>query len=318
MDYTIIKEKVAQAKNIAIFTHIIPDGDAIGSSCAVAQCLQNMGKNARVYIQEKLCDEFATLKVDDLITYDAPQNIDLAIVTDCSGIDRLGVYEAFVKESKNSIAIDHHISFTDFAVCNFINDKSSSACEFLYDIFTSINYKIDRRMAELLYLGIIRDSGGFMFSNTTSHTHSVVAKLLDFGFNFEEINRRYMNTMSYKTAMVLKMALNNVLFYENNKLAMSTISIQELKEYDADINDTGAIVNQILAIEPVEVAILATEVNKNAFKVSIRTKFDMDANVIAHKFGGGGHMKAAGCKVYGTKDKVVSEFLKTITQLIKG
>ena len=318
MDYKIIKEKIEQANDIAIFTHIIPDGDAIGSSCAVAQCLQNMGKNAKVYIQEKLCDEFVALQIDDLITYDAPKNVDLVIVTDCSGVDRLGIYEAFVKESKNSIAIDHHISFCNFAVCNFINDKSCSACEFLCDIFKSINFKIDKRMAELLYLGIIRDSGGFMFSNTTSHSHRVVANLLDLGFDFEEINRRYMNTMSYKTAMILKTALNNVLFYKKNRLAVSTISVQELKEYNADINDTGAIVNQILAIDPVEVAVLATEVNKNAFKVSIRTKFDIDANAIADKFGGGGHMKASGCKVYGTKDKVVGEFLKVITQFLKG
>ena len=318
MNFKIIKEKVTNAKDIAIFTHIIPDGDAIGSSCALAQCLQNMGKTAKVYIQEKLSDEFEKLGIEDLITYDAPKSADLVIITDCSNSERIGAYEPFIKESKNSIAIDHHIAFDNFAVCNFLNAKSCSACEFLFDIFTEIGFKIDKRMAELLYLGIIRDSGGFMYNNTTAHSHVVVAKLFDLGVDFESINRQYMSTITMKGAMVLKAALNNLVFFEDNRFAMSTISVSELQKIDASINDTGAIVNQILSIEPVEVAVLATEVNKNVFKVSIRSKYDIDANLLAQKFGGGGHKKAAGCQLFGTREKISEELLKIMREHLKG
>ncbi len=318
MDFNIIKEKVENANDIAIFTHIIPDGDAIGSSCAFAQCLQNIGKNAKVYIQEKLSDEFEKLNIGDLISYDAPQNADLVIITDCSNSERVGIYEPFVKESKNSIAIDHHIAFNNFAVCNFVNVNSCSACEFLFDIFSDVGFKIDKRMAELLYLGIIRDSGGFMYNNTTSHSHDVTARLFDLGIDFERINRRYMNTISLKTSMILKTALNNLAFFDNNRFAMSTITLQELKKYSANINDTGVIIGHILSIEPVEVAVLATEVNKNVFKVSIRCKFDVDANLIAQEFGGGGHKKASGCQIFGTREKVVEEFLRIIPKYLKG
>ncbi len=318
MNFNIIKEKVVNAREIAIFTHIIPDGDAIGSSCAFALCLRNMGKNAKVYIQEKLSDEFEKLEINDLITYDAPKSADLVIITDCSNSERVGIYEPFIKESKNSIAIDHHIAFNNFAVCNFLNAQSCSACEFLFDIFTEIGFQIDKRMAELLYLGIIRDSGGFMYNNTTSHSHVVAAKLFDLGIDFEDINRRYMSTISMKGAMVLKTALNNLAFYENNRFAVSSITAQELQKFDADINDTGAIVSQILSIEPVEVAVLATEVNKNVFKVSIRSKYDVDANLLAQEFGGGGHKKAAGCQLFGTREKIAEEFLKIIRKHLKG
>lgn len=318
MNFNIIKDKVAVAKNIAIFTHIIPDGDAIGSSCALAQCLQKMGKNAKVYIQEKLSDEFEKLDINDLITYDAPKNADLVIITDCSNAERVGAYEQFIKESKNSIAIDHHIAFNEFAVYNFLNTKSCSACEFLFDIFSKIGFQIDKRMAELLYLGIIRDSGGFMYDSTTSHSHIVVAKLFNLGIDFKDINRRYMGTISMKSAMILKTAFNNLNFFENDRFAISTITTQELQKIGADINDTGVVVGQILSIEPVEIAVLATEVSKNIFKVSIRSKYDFDANMLAKEFGGGGHKKAAGCQLYGTREKIVDDILKIIRMHLKG
>ncbi len=318
MDYNIIKERVAAAKSIAIFTHIIPDGDAISSACAVAYWLQQIGKNAKVYLQEKLCDEFGKLDINDLITYDTPQNIDLIIITDCAKSERVGIYEQMVKESKNCIVIDHHTSFSEYATYNFLNTASCSTCEFLYDIFSNIGVKIDKKMAELLYLGIIRDSGGFMHNNTTANSHIVVAKLFEIGIDFDYINRRYMNTVSLKGIMVLKTALNNLEFFIDNRLAVSTISVQELQKIGANINDTGIIVNQILAIEPVEIAILATEVSENVYKVSIRSKFDIDVDMIAREFGGGGHSRASGCQIYGTRKKILDELLRVIPTYLKG
>lgn len=317
MNFNIIDEKINDAKKIVILTHIIPDGDAVGSACLFAQYLQTIGKDAKVYFQEKLNKDFLKLNIDDLITYQEPKDFDLIICVDCANSDRLGKYEPLVKSSINSIAVDHHISFSEFASCNFLNAKSSSTCEFLYDIFQELHYKIDNRMAELMYLGIIRDSGGFMYDNTTSHTHYVVGKLIDIGIDFVRLNRQFMNTLSMQNALVLKIALNNLEFHNHCKFAISTITKSELRSIGATINDTGIVVSQLLSIEPVEVAVFATEVYDGIFKVSFRTKYDIDANAIAKVFGGGGHAKASGCQIYGTRGKVVDALLKTVGQFLR-
>ncbi len=318
MDFEIIKNKINQAQKIAIFTHIIPDGDAVGSACTVAHYLQSIGKEAKVYFQEQLSDEYVKLHIDDLISYQEPTDYDLIICTDCSNSERVGKYEPFVQSCDNTIAIDHHIAFDDFAANNFLSVKSSSTCEFLFDIFQALDFKIDKRMAELMYLGIIRDSGGFMYNNTTAHTHYVAEKLFDLGINHEWLNRQYMNTISLQNAMVLKYALNNLALFESNRFAISTITRKELQNIGATINDTGIVVSQILSIDSVEVAIFATEVSAGVFKVSIRSKYDIDANKIAQVFGGGGHSKASGCKVYGSREKVVELFLREVRKVIKN
>lgn len=308
-NFQIFKEKIDDAKNIVIFTHIIPDGDAIGSSFGLASALKNMNKNVCVVLSELVLDEYKYLNLDEFLRYEIPENVDLMISTDCAILDRIGKFSAIFNDFGNTIAIDHHVSFDSFAKLNFVSPESSSACEFLYDIFNECNIAIDKQVAEFLYLGILRDTGGFMHSCTTPSTFRVAANLLEKGIDLENINRHFMMTTTLKTTLLLKTALENLNMSNYGKIAISTISCQELKQHNATVENTGGIIGNILAINTVEVAILVTEVQPNVHKVSIRTK-NLNANEIANDFGGGGHIKASGCQMYGKRNKVINALQK--------
>ena len=303
---------IDKSKNVAIFTHLLPDGDAIGSSCAMALMLRNMGKTAHVYLPSTVLEEYNYFNVEDIICYEYPNNYDLIIATDCADKDRMGDYSHIFNNFKNSIAIDHHKTFQDFASVNFVSPESSSACEFIFDIMNECGYEITKSVAEFLYLGILRDTGGFMHDCTSPHTLRVTADLLEYGIDAENLNRHFMMRITLKNAMLLKTVLNNLQLFDDGKIAISTISNKELKSYDASIEDTGGLISHILSIDKVEVAVLITESNNNVHKLSLRSKYNVDASEIAKDFGGGGHTKAAGCQMYGKIEKIVGVVRKSI------
>lgn len=311
-----LKKKVEQARNIIVLTHTIPDGDAIGSSFALVSTLRSLGKNAFVVLPEPIVEEYKFFDINDLVRYDIPEKVDLIISTDCPTLDRLGVFSTQFKNCENTIAIDHHLSFESFAALNFVNPKSSSACEFLYDILTECDYKINKEIAEFLYLGILRDTGGFMHDCTSSHTFNIASDLLQYGIRSEAINRHFMLTTTFKNVMLLKTALENLNIFNYGQIAIATISNKDLKRYEAKVDDTGAIVNQVLAINTVQVAMLVTEIEFNTYKVSIRSK-SIDANDIANDFGGGGHKKASGCRMYGELGKVINALKRASEERLK-
>ena len=315
-DFSIIKDLINNANNVAILTHILPDGDAIGSSCALATLLQELGKKSKVYLQAQLPEEYQYFFVSDLIEYKKPENVDLIIITDCAGIDRVGDYSNLIKKCDNTLAIDHHKTFMPFAKHNFVSIGSSSASEFIYDILMNQDFIIDKRIAEFIYLGILRDTGGFMHDCTTSHTLRVVADLLEHKIDAENINRHFMMRTSYKTTMLLKTALNNLQMYNLSKIAVSFISQDDLKKYNAVVEDTGGVISHILSIDTVEVAVLITEASPNVHKVSIRSKNNIDASEVAKDFGGGGHAKASGCQMYGQIFKIINALVKAIQKRI--
>ncbi len=308
------KEYIEQSKNIAIFTHLIPDGDAIGSAFGLAKLLKKLGKKVKVYLPSNLPEEYKYFNILDYLSCDNPlnNNFDLLIATDCGAYDRLGDYSKYFLSHSKTIVIDHHISFEPFAKLNLLSVESSSASEFVYDLICQCNYEIDKEIAELLYLGILRDSGGFMYSCTTPHTLRAVANLLEYKIDYENINRYFMMRSSYEKTMLLKVVLNNLKLFLNNEVVISHISMDELCMNKATIEDTGGIIAQILSIDKVQVAVLITETTKNVHKVSIRSKFEVDASQIALEFGGGGHKKASGFQITGKIDNIITKIIKSI------
>ena len=316
-EYDKLIEMIDKANNIAIFTHLLPDGDAVGSSCAVATYLRSIGKNATVYMPAPVLDEYKYFDVDSLISYNKPTNFDLIITTDCDR-ERVADFNIITGGFNNIIAIDHHKTFCPFATLNFVNCESSSACELVYDIFEKCKFKINKTVAEFLYLGILRDTGGFMHSCTTPHTLRIAAELLEYGIDAENINRHFMMRITYKNAMLLKVALNNLNLFGNKRIAISSISKKDLAQYDAKVDDTGGVISHILSIDSVEIAVLITEASNNVHKISFRSKYDVDVSDIAKDFGGGGHAKASGCQMYGKIENIISSIKKSIEKrLIK-
>jgi len=312
-----LKNKINESKNIAVLHHTVPDGDAIGSSFALCLMLKKMGKKAEVLMEKPLHKEFHFLGgKDDIVSFSQSSSYDLIITCDCSDTKRLTVFEKLFKNQKNTINIDHHITNENFAKINIVDAKASSACELLYLIFKELSWQTDKTIRNYLYCGIIRDSGGFMNDNTTARTHQVAGEMIEQGIDDVTINRNLMRTNSIKSMLLLKCALNNMNFNQNKKLVWSNLSLDDYKTCDAVLEDSGAIVGQLVSIEDVEISMMISESTPNVHKISLRSKNDIDVSLICKAFGGGGHKKASGCQLKGKINNVVNQMTKEIAKYI--
>lgn len=313
-EFNAFLEKINNATNIGILTHKIPDADAIGSSCGLAYVLRNLGKTVEVVFEKPLPDEFNFFDLADISTTEPTMQYDLMISTDSGDTMRFGIHEPLFINHKNTINIDHHITNTKYATLNYVDANRSSACEYLFHILTSLNIEIPMKSQNLFYVGIIRDCGAFMYSNTSSETHRIVAKLIDNGIDYLSINEQFMRTTSYKSIILEKYALNSMEFHCDNQIVMMNLPYSVFEKENCTLDDTGQIVSKGISIEGVKLAIMCSESQPNVHKISFRSREPVDASLVALKFGGGGHVRASGCQLKGNYNKVHNQL---ITEAIK-
>ncbi len=305
MDREIVK-LIAEAGGVAIFPHVSADGDAIGSSLALALALRNAGKKAVVYIDENIPAVYRFLSGNELTCFYDPQDevMDLNIALDTGDVGRLGTRgEAFFK-APCTINIDHHVTNTKFALYNYVDASSASTGEIVYTLLKKLKYPIDRDMAACLYTAISTDTGGFKYSNTTAETHKIAAELLATGIDIGELSQRIFDNTTYSKLKLTQKAIEKLELSEDGRLAVVVISQSDLHSTGANDEDCDGIVNIGRSIEGVEVSLLVKEKNADEIRINLRSKTYVDVSEIAAAFGGGGHKRAAGCTVKGTLQEV--------------
>ncbi len=305
MDREIVK-LIAEAGGVAIFPHVSADGDAIGSSLALALALRNAGKKAVVYIDENIPAVYRFLSGNELTCFYDPQDevMDLNIALDTGDVGRLGTRgEAFFK-APCTINIDHHVTNTKFALYNYVDAASASTGEIVYTLLKKLKYPIDRDMAACLYTAISTDTGGFKYSNTTAETHKIAAELLATGIDIGELSQRIFDNTTYSKLKLTQKAIEKLELSEDGRLAVVVISQSDLHSTGANDEDCDGIVNIGRSIEGVEVSLLVKEKNADEIRINLRSKTYVDVSEIAAAFGGGGHKRAAGCTVKGTLQEV--------------
>ena len=309
-------KKLAGADSIAIAGHKKPDGDCIGACLAMYNYLmenynQNFEKRIDVFL-ETLPEEFRFLKGAEHIQPVPEQGMvyDVFLSLDCGSPDRLGEAEPWLATAKNTISIDHHISNTKFAEMNHVFADASSTCEVLYEEMEP--EKISLATAECLYVGIVHDTGVFKHSNTSKKTMLIAAELLDKGISSSKIIDETFYQKTYVQNQILGRCLLESVLVLDGKVIFSAISqkIQEL--YGNQPSDLSGVIDQLRITKGVEVAILLREETSQVYKVSLRSNNDVDVSKIAVIFGGGGHVKAAGCTMNGSLHDVVNNLTKHI------
>ncbi len=311
-----IFDALHNAKNVAIFCHIRPDADSLGSSCALKMYLEKMGKAADMY-----CD------ADDIsINYNFIKNVnkfnnpilreyDTAIALDCADLGRLGKYGVMYNQIENRINIDHHITNDNFGMVNCVVNCSSTG-EILYNIFKAIKVKPDREIAMALYAAIASDTGCFQHSNTTSDAHKVVGQLLRYKFDLNKANYFLFKRRSYGQVMLMQTALKNLKLYLDGKLAIMFLKSTNFKECNVSNNESFGLVDYCVNIEKVEVGILISEIKPNLYAVSVRGKGNVDCSKLTGMFGGGGHANAAGCNIFGTCNSVINKLIRATRKFL--
>lgn len=306
------------AQSIGITGHINPDGDCVGSVMALWQFLSKVYPEAQIDVMiEKPMDVFNCIKgVSGIVTdYSGDTVYDVMFVVD-SVPDRCGEAVRYIETAKKVINIDHHVSNQGGCDVDYIVPGVSSAAEVVYELIAQKeDYKklIDSDIAQSLYIGIIHDCGVMQYSNTSPKTLRIVADLIEFGFDFSKI----INETFYEKTQVQSKLLGEALMYSytlmNGRVMVSVTDMETLRKYGADKKDLSGIVNQLLMVRGVDVAVYIYEVGENAYKVSMRScTDDIDLAKVSSHFGGGGHVRAAGCNLEGTSEEVLQKIMEQL------
>lgn len=305
-------ELIENAKNIAITGHVSPDGDCTGSTLALYNYItENFeGKQVRVCL-EKPSIKFSYMNGFDLISEDPFSEADLLVTLDASDKERLGSRGVMLDTAKESICIDHHVTNTNFAKFNIVEDFRSSTCELLY---TLLDYnKISVNTAVCLYTGIVHDSGVFKYQSTTRQTMEIAGALIDKGFDFTKIIDDTYFKKNFNATRLLGLVLTNAKLIFDGKCCYGLLDYDTWTGYIDDKKKMDGIIDNLRNIDGVEIALFMYETAKDEHKVSLRS-INADVSAIAAELGGGGHMRAAGATVHGKADELLEN---TILPMIK-
>lgn len=316
-------DELAGAQRVGIAGHVRPDGDCIGSCMALYEYIKNNKqafgiKHIDVRL-ETIGNEFHILKNTEIIKniFEDTEPYDVFISLDCGSIDRLGKAQKYFKEAKKTINIDHHISNDFFGDVNYIIPEASSTCEVLYGLLEE--EKITKQIAECLYLGIIHDTGVFKHSNTSKWTMEVAGVLMGKGIEFSKIIDKTFFQKTFMQNQLLGRCLMESFLVLDGKVVVSVVTSKVLDFYKASSGDTDGIIDQLRLTKGTQVAIFIYEIEPGRYKVSMRSNEEVNVSKIAVYFGGGGHIKAAGCTMNGSVHDVINNLTPHIeAQLENG
>lgn len=295
------------AGTIVISGHIGPDGDCIGSCMAMYLYLRKALPDAdvRVFLEDP-ADIFGCIKDFDKIdqTYSVEGDVDVFIALDCEK-SRLGKGEELFANAKKRINIDHHVSNEiGCGDVNYVVPGLSSTSELVYDLIDK-KY-MDAEIAKAVYIGIVHDTGIFQYSNTSPRTLRIAADLIEYGFDFPTIIDETFYEKTYMQNQLTGRALLESILFMDGQCVVSVIDKKTLDFYGATSGDLEGIVNQLRTIKGVECAVFMYETGNLEYKVSLRSCQYVDVSKVAAYFGGGGHVRAAGCSMNGTFHDVIN------------
>ena len=299
-----IKVQIETAQSIVVLTHENPDGDAMGCALAMYNALKQINKEVDVIIPEfSRCFNF--LPGVNEIKRVGQKQYDLAIAVDCSDTKRLNGFVDYFEDAKVKVEIDHHGVNTMFADYNYVDPVAPACAQILVKVLPYWNIEITKEIGTCLLTGIITDTGGFKYSGVTAETFEFVAWLLQKGVNVSNVYRNVLQTVTRPSFELNRIARNRIEFYENGKIAFTYITKEDEKNVKAETGDYEGIVDIGRDVEGVEVSIFLRELEKGGYKVSLRSNEYVNVSDICLMFGGGGHIKAAGCTISnGTLEQV--------------
>ena len=311
-----IDDLLLDAKSVAIFGHVRPDGDCVGSTLGLFNYICDNYPTTKVNIfLERFPENYKILANSNNtneIYSEKFETFDLAFLIDTPSFERVGANgESCIKSARKTCNIDHHIS-NPLNLCNenFVDAKASSACEVLY--FLMDPNKISKDTAECLYLGIVHDTGAFKFSSTGQKTMEAIGNLLEKGIDFTRIINETYYTRTYIQTLVTGYVMMNSKLALDGKVVYSYLTPEDMDHYSVTPVELSNVIDTLREVSGTEVAIFLYPVN-GEYKISLRSNYVVDVNKVAGAFGGGGHVRAAG----GNSKESPEETIKKLLVLIQ-
>ena len=296
IDLSRAAELLKNSDNILILTHRNPDGDTLGSGFALLRALKNMGKTARLQNGDPIPAKYGYLYEG---IKDEDFQPDFIVSVDVAERRLLGDTLSEEYGDKVDLAIDHHESSRLFAKETYCESDSASCCELIYLVLDAMGAEITKDIADCIYTGMSTDTGCFRYSNVTPRTHKIAAELIAAGADHSRINVRMFETKTMGDFMLQKMCLDTLEVFGDGKVAVISVTKDMLTQCGVDKSALDAIKPLTRQIEGVEIGITVKEESDGKSGVSVRTGENYDAAAICAHFGGGGHVRAAGCEIKG-------------------
>ena len=311
-----IKDAIKSSKNIVVFTHENPDGDAIGSSVAMYLALKKIDKNVDLVIPHYPSTYKFLPHSDEAISEPKLEKYDVAIALDCADIKRLDDPTDMYEATEIRINIDHHTSNTMFGDLNFVNHVSPACAQILTTMFEYLDFEIDIDIATCLITGIITDTGGFRYEGVTSETFEIASSFLEMGVNISKIYKDSVSNISKEKFEARKLAMNRIEFLEDGKIAYTYMTKEDMEKLHVIQSDLDGIVENGRDVEGVEISIFLYELDKG-FKASLRSNNYVNVSDICLLFNGGGHIRAAGCTMPYTLEESKERILAQAKRFLK-
>ncbi len=314
-----IAQWLKENDDIAIITHIMPDGDALGSSLALMHALKDMGKRAFVCDRDevpgylRMLPGWETVVMPDALPY--PPKAVIAI--DCADEGRMGTAGSLMQGDLPKAVIDHHETNKTEIVPALVDGESSASGVLVLDVIRELGAEITKEIALCLYAAISTDTGNFSFSNTTPEALQAVAECLKAGIDVSDMSYQLFRKKTQGRTKLLGRALNGIEYLEDGQIALIRLRRADFAECGAADSDTEGIVNFGIDTAGAEVAILAVE-RVGSTKFSLRTRERVSASQVAATMGGGGHARAAGVTLQlplnEAVEQVLAAFIKAVNE----
>ena len=305
-----ILSAIDRAETVLIIGHMRPDGDCLGSAFALREYCLKLGKHADAGSPTPLPDAYAFVRGSGEFNRFGRKSYDLFIAVDCGAKDRIGRLEGYFNSAKETVCIDHHQGHGGFAKYNVVDCDASSTCELIFDMLDGTG-KIDKVIADYLFMGLSTDTGHFMHSNTTPKVLYTAYKLALYGADCNGLATLLYRSRTKEKTMLIARSIESMRFYLDETVSIIAMTRELLDECRVEANDTEGIIDYAIAVKGVAVAVSICEEKPNEFKVSFRSR-GRRVDEAAAVFGGGGHKFAAGCRIAGKKEDVIDKILKAI------
>jgi phosphoesterase RecJ-like protein len=302
------------ATKLVVVAHENPDGDALGSLVAMQGILTAIGKDSVMFIAQRdlpLPQEYRFFPMDGLVSAPPADVQERTIVfLDCGNIER-NPAEAFRHPGAHILNVDHHHDNTRFGTVNLVVPEASCTAEIVWDLMKDLGVTPSRAIADALYVGLITDTGRFMYENTGVQAHLMAADLIQSGVEVHEIYRRVYEGVPYGKLALLARGLSNIQRYDDGRLTISALSAGDFAQSDAEESYSEGVVDHLRAVKGTRLAALVRDRLNGANgggsrKVSLRAGDDsIDVSAIARAQGGGGHKQAAGFSTELSDDELV-------------
>jgi bifunctional oligoribonuclease and PAP phosphatase NrnA len=314
-----IGRALREGVSFAVLSHVRPDGDALGSQLALGLSLKQLGKEVRIWNEDGMLEKYSFLPSAHLLTKPPadPEDVDVAIALDTAIQNRLGTALPAVRSAKVWINIDHHPSNPGYGNLVCIDPKAPATGQILFELIQSEKFPIDAAIAENLYVAISTDTGSFQYPNTTARTFEIAAELVCGGVDVGRVSQSTYENYPRRRVELLRDLLGTMRFEANDRVASFSLSLATAKKLGVLPEDNEGLIDHLRAIRGVIVAVFFEELPDGKVRVSMRSKNEkMNVCAICEKFGGGGHVLAAGARVRGPLAEVEKKILEEVRDVV--